>query len=86
VDPENLVSVQYKWLVNILKRSLAAAVLAPLSVEADTASEAPSSRTRVARTLETYSGIIIWEATAVPISRDAEETTRRVDVVGGGRR
>jgi hypothetical protein len=36
--------------------------------------------------LEMYSGIIIWEATAVPISRDVVGTIRRAVVVVIGRR
>jgi RNase H-fold protein (predicted Holliday junction resolvase) len=85
VDSKNLVSVQYKWLVNTQKRQLVV-VAGPLSMEEATASEAPSSRTLVDQMLETLSGIIIWEATAVPISRGVVETTRRVAVVGTGRR
>jgi len=36
--------------------------------------------------LETHSGIIIWEATAVPISRDAGEITICRAVVAAARR
>jgi hypothetical protein len=55
-------------------------------VEEATASEALSFRMLAVRMLETLSGTITWEVTAVPISRGVVEITRRADVVVIGRR
>jgi hypothetical protein len=52
-------------------------------VEEATASEDLSSRTSEARMPETHSGITIWEATAVPISRDVAVITIYREVVAG---
>jgi hypothetical protein len=87
MDPENLVSVQYKWFVSTQRRQpVVAAAGLLLSVAEATASEDLSSRTSEARMPETRSGITIWEATAVPIFRDAAAITICREVVAGVRR